>query len=651
MKTVVLSGYYGFDNAGDEALLAAISSTLREYAPDLRIIVLSASPARTQQLYGEEAVSRVNPLLLVRTLRQADLLISGGGSLLQDVTSWRSILYYLGVVALARWLGTPVMFYAQGIGPIQRPWARRLTRIIANRVQLITLRDEDSRRELQLMGVTQPPILVTADPVLGMSRTGKQTLKRPWPGSVWPELAEDLEAPEDEKGDRVNLRTLEGPLKREGQPKRVGFALRNWKDLSGYKIAVASAADYLAEQGWEIVFIPLQYPEDLTAAREAATKMHNTYTLMEGRSTVAEVIQEIARLDLLIGMRLHSLIFAATLGVPLLGISYDPKVTAFLEQLGEKPVGNVENLTPEQLTQGIQAFIQRLPEARSHLRQKTTELAELARNNAQMALELISPATAPPPHVQILGAKIDRLDLPQTLERIADFIVSGRTHHVLTLNAEILDQAASNPTLLELINQADLVTPDGSGIVWASHYLGDPVPERVTGIDLVLALVPLAAAQKWKLFFLGGAPGVAETAAQKLTEQFPKLSIVGTHHGYFKPDSEEELKVLEMIRQSEPDLLCVALGAPRQEFWIRQQIEKGSYSVPVSIGVGGSLDVIAGKVQRAPAWMRRFHLEWLGRLLREPWRWRRMLALPRFVLKVLRQGRVRRERRRREKTT
>ncbi|NLK52016.1 MAG: WecB/TagA/CpsF family glycosyltransferase, partial [Syntrophomonadaceae bacterium] len=96
--------------------------------------------------------------------------------------------------------------------------------------------------------------------------------------------------------------------------------------------------------------------------------------------------------------------------------------------------------------------------------------------------------------------------------------------------------------------------------------------------------------------------------------------------------------------------LCVALGAPRQEFWIRQQIEKGTYSVPVSIGVGGSLDVIAGKVPRAPAWMRRLHLEWLGRLLREPWRWRRMLALPRFVLKVLRQGRVRRERRRREKT-
>ena len=651
MKTVVLSGYYGFNNAGDEALLAAIAGTLRELKPELKIIVLSASPTQTQRLHGIEAVSRVNPFALIKTLIRADLLISGGGSLLQDVTSWRSILYYLGIVTLGLILGTPVMFYAQGIGPIRRPWARWLTRVIANRVQQITVRDEDSRRELQFLGVTVPPIRVTADPVLGMSFNLKID-KDDISSNNFVDKLNDITDKSinklndhNEMIDKTTGNSVRKPVN-EGSRGRVGFALRNWQGLVGFKEASGQAADYFIEQGWEVVFIPFHYPDDLAAARDVAGKMRYSVKINEERSSVWTVMQEIGNLDLLIGMRLHSLIFAATLGVPMLGIAYDPKVTGFMEQLGEKPVGQVEELTSDQLIKGVSEIIQRLPEARSRLLQEAERLGELARDNARLALKLLNmdetvSLSEDQEPANILGAHIDRLDMQHTITKISEFIGSSVPHHVITLNAEIIYQAQHSLELLNLINQADLVTPDGAGVVWASSYLGQPTPERVTGIDLVLSLCPVAEAKGYKIFLLGAAPGVAEEASQKLQEVYPNLQVVGCYHGYFQPNSEEERKILRLIEHSRPDLLLVALGAPRQEFWIRQQIDQGTLTVPVSIGVGGSLDVIAGRVERAPAWMCRLKLEWLGRLIREPRRWRRMLALPKFVIKVLRQEKIR----------
>ncbi|NLC07142.1 MAG: polysaccharide pyruvyl transferase CsaB, partial [Syntrophomonadaceae bacterium] len=360
MKTIVLSGYYGFDNAGDEALLAAISGTLRELKPEINIVVLSASPRRTQELHGVAAVSRFNPISLIQTLKRADLLISGGGSLLQDVTSWRSILYYLGVVTLALILGRPVMFYAQGIGPIRRPWARWLTRVIANRVRLITVRDQDSLNELKNLGITKPPAYVTADPVLGMraaaglteKKTGIKTensLFLPTTNASASAAASALTTDSAIASATTSYIESDAAIAPDisagtatGTRRRIGFALRNWQGMTGFKAAVAEAADYLTEQGWEVVFVPLHYPDDLAATRDIVGQMQYPSRIIEERLSVQEVMQELATFDLLVGMRLHSLIFAAALGVPMLGISYDPKVNAFLEQLGEKPVGRVE---------------------------------------------------------------------------------------------------------------------------------------------------------------------------------------------------------------------------------------------------------------------------------------------------------------------
>ncbi|SFR03756.1 WecB/TagA/CpsF family glycosyltransferase [Desulfoscipio geothermicus] len=234
--------------------------------------------------------------------------------------------------------------------------------------------------------------------------------------------------------------------------------------------------------------------------------------------------------------------------------------------------------------------------------------------------------------VTLLKAPVDRLTMAQAEERVAELVRGGGARRIITLNPEYLYRAVlGEPDLLELVHKADLVTADGEGIVWAGRVAGTPFPERVTGIDLMLRLVRRAAAEGWKVYLLGAAPGVAEEAAENLRRRHPGLQVAGTHHGYFKPD--EEQRIVEDIKKTAPQLLFVALGAPAQEKWIDRNIERiGNVT---AMGVGGSFDVIAGRVTRAPRWMQRLKIEWLGRLIREPSRWRRMLVLPKFAWLVL----------------
>ena len=247
--------------------------------------------------------------------------------------------------------------------------------------------------------------------------------------------------------------------------------------------------------------------------------------------------------------------------------------------------------------------------------------------------------------VTILGARVDRVSMSQTVGFVAEAIKEGKAapkqpKHIITLNAEIIYRAQQEPELLQLINQADLVTPDGAGVVWAANHLGQPVPERVTGIDLLQNLIEQAAIQGWKLFFFGGAPGVAEEAAANIEKKYPpaekKLPKIETNHGFISSNLEEE-ELIAKINAAKPDILAVALGAPKQEYWIKKH--RAKLNVPVCIGVGGSLDVLAGRAQRAPQWLQDLKLEWLYRLAKEPYRYKRMLALPKFMGLVLKKGR------------
>ena len=239
--------------------------------------------------------------------------------------------------------------------------------------------------------------------------------------------------------------------------------------------------------------------------------------------------------------------------------------------------------------------------------------------------------------LEILGIGVDRVTSDEALERIGTFIAEGRekgtTHQIVTANAEIIYQASKNDKMRTVINNAQMVTADGSGVVWASKQLGEPLTERVTGIDLVNSICAASAQYGWKLYILGSAPGVADTAAKNICEKYPDCNIIGTHHGYF--DAEQEQNILAELRELNPDVLFVALGAPRQEYWIAEHIK--ALGIPVGMGIGGSMDVLSGNVKRAPEWMQKMSLEWLYRFLIQPTRFKRMLALPKFMLAVKKQ--------------
>lgn len=240
----------------------------------------------------------------------------------------------------------------------------------------------------------------------------------------------------------------------------------------------------------------------------------------------------------------------------------------------------------------------------------------------------------------VLGVGIDAVTEAQALDMIQAFVREGGPHQVVTANPEILDNATRTPALHALINRAALVTADGQGVLLAGRILGTPFPARVTGIELAEALCRESAARGLSLYFLGAEPGVVDEAAANMRAQYPGVQIVGTHHGYFR--KEGPAAVLADIQQTQPDIVLVGMGSPYQEHFIDEELR--AIGVPVAIGVGGSFDVLSGRVERAPEIFIRLRLEWLYRIASDRKRWKRALALPRFVLKVLRQKVTHRDR-------
>lgn len=205
-------------------------------------------------------------------------------------------------------------------------------------------------------------------------------------------------------------------------------------------------------------------------------------------------------------------------------------------------------------------------------------------------------------------------------------------HQIATVNPEFIMTAQRDAEFHRILNRAELCLPDGVGLLLAGRWLGRPFPERVAGSDFVYHLARLAATNGWRLFLLGAAPGVAEEAAAIFQERFPGLIIAGTFSG--SPDPAENEAIVERINESQAGMLYVAFGAPKQDKWISRNREALG-SVRVAMGVGGSLDFVAGRATRAPRWVQQTGLEWLHRLLKEPWRWRRMLALPEFAARIV----------------
>lgn len=334
---VLLSGYYGFDNAGDEAVLYAIIQALQEHVSDIDITVLSNQPEKTEKQFGVKAVDRWGKISLLKAVKNCDVLISGGGSLLQDVTSKNGILYYLGIIKLAQLMKKKVMIYAQGIGPVQVGRNRILVRRILNQVDAITVRDLESRIELMQMGVYRE-IMVCSDPVMGISSDCIDT----------------------EKGKLLlthsGLQDWEKPI--------LAVAVRDWKEKEKLFIEIAKYCDDAVQAGWSVVFLPFHYPEDVATGKAIAEKMccAEEIIILEENYTPQETMEILKNVDLILGMRLHSLIMGAVLSKPLIALCYDPKVNSFMQILRQQECYAVEDVTAKQLQQAMQRLQNRSEE-------------------------------------------------------------------------------------------------------------------------------------------------------------------------------------------------------------------------------------------------------------------------------------------------
>ena len=236
-------------------------------------------------------------------------------------------------------------------------------------------------------------------------------------------------------------------------------------------------------------------------------------------------------------------------------------------------------------------------------------------------------------YVNILGVKVNKLSMKEAVEKASTLLNTDCLSTIYTPNSEIILYASENSEFTDVINSADMVVPDGIGVVYGSKILGNPLRERVAGFDLVCNLFEVMAKEGKSVYLLGAKPGVAEKAAENLQKKYSGLVIAGTHDGYFKDDEE----VIKDINNASPDFLMVCLGFPKQEMWIYNNREK--LNAKLAIGAGGCLDVFAGTVQRAPQFYCDHGIEWLYRLIKQPSRFMRMLALPKFGFKVILKGR------------
>ncbi len=370
MPKLVITGYYGRDNLGDEAMLAAMAAGFRRLWPDCRLTVISANPARTAELHRVKAAGRTDLAGIIRAIRACDLLVVGGGSLLQDVTSLRNLVYYLGICLLGKLLGKKAMLYANGIGPIYSPLGRILTRLVLDRVDLITVRDAESQAELSRLGVSRPKVVLTADPVLGLAARQVPDARGAGSGSTG--------------GPALYIP--------DGHPV-IGISLRPWKGAEGLQDALIRACqEFIAKSGGRVLILPMQWPVDIEAAGRLIRALGPKVIVPERPLGVEEMLSLIAGLDLVVAVRFHALVMAALGGVPVVGLTYDPKVDNFLNSIGLRSAGSVDRPDHEVLAREMRAAF----EGRRHFYDGVSGELERQRqaalDNLRLAAELLDRA-------------------------------------------------------------------------------------------------------------------------------------------------------------------------------------------------------------------------------------------------------------------
>lgn len=361
MNEILISGYYGFKNSGDDALLLSIIEDLKQHRLGDQVVVLSANPDETAKIYGVRSIKRTNPFRVLQHMLRSKLLISGGGTLIQDGTSTKSLLYYLAIIMTARMTGTKVMLYSNGIGPLKKGANRKRTKRVLNRVQLITLRDKASKKVLDEIGVTKPKIVITADPAFLLASS---------PLAMGRHFIINSGAPAGKK--------------------YLGISIRQWKNLpADFTDTIAAAADYAADQyDFYPVFMPMQPKKDYHICVNVMNKMKNGASVISGDVPIHDMLSIVANMTMCIGMRLHTLIYAAAMSVPIIGLVYDPKVSGFMEYAGQDLYQQVEELTAQKLCALIDACAADYEKRKVKLNQTRDEMKQRAVLNGEYAARL-----------------------------------------------------------------------------------------------------------------------------------------------------------------------------------------------------------------------------------------------------------------------
>lgn len=329
MKKILISGYYGFGNIGDEAILQSMIEELNKHNQAIDITVLSHKPDETQKHFHVKAVNRSSLITLISSVKKCDVLVSGGGSLLQESTGRLSIFYYLFIYFLAMVFHKKIIIFSHGIGPVYRKLSKRLIKFVFNRVASISVRDERSKVELIEYGVKGDKIDVTADPVISFSKFGI------------------------EKGQMF----LKEHITYDPEAPTIGFALKNNK-TNCISEQMVQVIDLLKIKHCNIVLIPFHFTEDQHLINEIMKLSNHDIITATHRQTVDEMFSLIENLDVLVGVRLHALIFSAVVETPIVGISYDPKIDAFLASIEETVACSIDNIDVNLLVNSIQNKIE-----------------------------------------------------------------------------------------------------------------------------------------------------------------------------------------------------------------------------------------------------------------------------------------------------
>lgn len=360
MKKIFIFGYYGFKNAGDDAILDSIIRDFRKKDENISFSVLTYNSEYIKNRFNVEPVSRSRYSDIIKHIKNSDLVISGGGSLLQDVTSSRSLYYYIAMILLAKFFGKRVMFYCNGYGPVTKPRNKSIMKWVVSKVDLITLRDEKSYEEIISME-NNSNVYLTAD------------------------AAFTMEKQEDSRIDDI--------LKAEGishEGNLVGISVRPWKNDKNTIDLFRKVARFLIEKGYKVVFIPMKFPDDKEISEEILKGLDNSAYVIKNYYSPSEVSGILGKCNFIIGVRLHSLIFSAINEIPFIGVEYDPKIKAFCQMVEQNNAGDIENLTFDQICNNILELEKEYDSRLAKIKKYKSILKGKVNASAQMGIDLLT---------------------------------------------------------------------------------------------------------------------------------------------------------------------------------------------------------------------------------------------------------------------